>query len=238
MIKILLIEDSLDFQVVVGSALKNRCQLTFASSVRAAREELRKGQYDAVLLDVSLPDGSGFEFCAELKGSDEHKDLPILLLTGKKEAADRVMGWNIGADDYIEKPFHPFEFQARVDAQVRRRRARIVQNEVLIRGVFKLDLALHDARITSPAGDRFISLTPNEFKLFHLLIKNQDRVLSRGQLQGAAWGENTFVSERTVDRHISAIRTKLGPEACCIQTVAGFGYRFSIFKSACGQKLP
>jgi DNA-binding response OmpR family regulator len=230
--KILLVEDSPEFRAIVNAVLKHKYELVCVDTISGARSELAKQPFDLILLDVTLPDGDGFEFCAELQRQTDQALTPVVLLTGKVNPSDKVMGWNTGADDYIEKPFNPFEFEARIQARIRKNTARQAHDEIIVKGSLKLDIAFHEAKILSPDSERAISLTRNEFRLLHHFVRNQDRVLSRGQLQQAVWGGDTHVTERTVDKHISALRHKLDTEAHCIQTVSGLGYRFSTRKAA------
>ncbi len=225
--QILLVEDSKEFLMMVTDILKSRYQVSCAPSIAEARSELARHKFDLIVLDVTLPDGDGFEFCSEIQRHEEHRLIPIVFLTGRADPKDKVLGWNLGADDYIQKPINPFEFQARIDARMKKASSKTAQADFVVRGPLKLDLAFHEAKLLNGEVEKSISLTKNEFRLLHHLVRNQDRVLSRAQLQTAVWGNDTHITDRTIDKHISAIRQKLESEAESIETVTGIGYRFS-----------
>jgi DNA-binding response OmpR family regulator len=229
---VLLIEDSKEYELMVTEVLKSRCHVICSDTIAKARVELAKREFAIIILDITLPDGDGFEFCSELQRHNQHKDIPVVLLTGRNQPGDKVLGWNTGADDYLEKPFNPFEFQARIDARIRKYQSKLSQDEILTKGALHLNIAYHEAMIVDENGERRLSLTRYEFKLLYHLIRNQDRVLSRRQLQHAVWGPLTHVTDRTIDKHISQLRQKLGPEARKIQTVSGMGYKFTMDRLA------
>jgi two-component system phosphate regulon response regulator PhoB len=232
MYKVLLLEDSPEYHLIVKHSLGAKFEVTIAASLAEARVEISQSRFDVIIIDVTLPDGDGFQFCSELMKSEEHNKAALIMLTGKTGLNDRVLGWTVGADDYITKPFEPFEFQVRVESKIQKSRSRTEQADVFQRGQIKLNLGFHEASIVNSAGERKLSLTPNEFKLLHCLLKNQDRVLSRAQLLQSVWGTSTFVSDRTVDKHISALRQKMEDQGHCLITVPGFGYKFSLQTAA------
>lgn len=176
------------------------------------------GRFDLVVLDVMLPGISGFEVCRVLR---QHSDVPILLLTARSHETDRVVGLDLGADDYITKPFSMRELLARVRAALRRRG--LQQVAPVVAG----DLVLDPARREVRCGQRTLSLTPKEYQLLELLLRHAGRVLSRGQLLEHGWGYDYTGDERTVDVHISWLRRKLreAGSSVRIQAVRGVGYR-------------
>jgi DNA-binding response OmpR family regulator len=225
--KVLLIEDSLDSQVLVRRTLASRCRIDCAASGNEARSLLKNGNYDLILLDVSLPDVDGFSLIGEIRESREHAETPVVFLTGKSELTDKVLGFSLGADDYVVKPFEPLELRARIDAKLNLLQARRLGRESLRRGPFRIDLPSQRAYLNDGSAERELGLTPLEFKLLIYLARNEERVISREQLLESVWGGATHVLDRVIDRHVSTLRQKLGSGARCIETVPGSGYRFA-----------
>ena len=179
---------------------------------------------DLILLDWMLPGMSGIEFARKLKADELTKTIPIIMLTARGEETDKVRGLEVGADDYVTKPFSPRELNARIKAVLRRRSPQMTEDPIEVGGL-RLDPATH--RVTG--NDQSIDLGPTEFKLLHYLMSNAERVHSRSQLLDRVWGDKVFVEDRTVDVHIRRLRIALeasGHENL-IQTVRGAGYRFS-----------
>jgi phosphate regulon transcriptional regulator PhoB len=187
-------------------------------------EYLRQRPADLILLDVLLPDTDGFEICRRLRADDRLKNVPIIFLTAKGEEIDRVLGLEIGADDYVVKPFSPRELIARVKAVLRRQSRPDEKREVIEAGDVRLDSRTHEVKV----GERRVSLSALEFKLLHFLASNPRRIFSRDRLLDEVWGRDRFVTPRTVDVHIRRLRQKIEAQAnTYIQTVRGVGYRFS-----------
>jgi len=180
---------------------------------------------DLVLLDWMLPGISGVELARRLKQDELYKDLPIILLTARGEEEDKVKGLEIGADDYMTKPFSPKELIARIKA-VLRRSGKTVEDEVLSINDILLDVGKHRITITG----KNVEVSPTEFKMMHFFMTHQDKVYSRTQLLDHIWGRSTYIEERTVDVHIRRLRKILKEydRDELIQTVRGFGYRFSV----------
>jgi two-component system phosphate regulon response regulator PhoB len=175
-------------------------------------------QPDLVILDWMLPGISGISLCQRLRGRAETRGLPIIMLTARSEEADRIRGFDSGADDYVVKPFSPSELVARVRAVLRRSRPALTE-EVLSCQDITMDLATH--RVTR--GGRPIHLGPTEFRLLRLFMEKPERVFSREQLLDKVWGRDIHVELRTVDVHIRRLRKALGDEDV-IRTVRGAGY--------------
>ncbi len=177
-----------------------------------------------VLLDWMLPDVSGLELAREWRRTDATAELPIIMVTARTESDDRVRGLDLGADDYITKPFSSAELVARVRA-VLRRTLPGGENAILESESLALDAACQ--RVA--AGEQAVNLGPTEFRLLQFFMGHPERVYTRAQLLDQVWGQNVFVEERTVDVHIRRLRQALSPVACdqVIQTVRGSGYRFS-----------
>ncbi len=179
---------------------------------------------DLVLLDWMLPGISGVELAKRLKKDDLYKELPIILLTARGEEEDKIRGLEIGADDYVTKPFSPKELIARIKA-VLRRSGKNFQEELLSVAGIKLDVDKH--RIT--VAGKVLDMSPTEFKLMHFFMTHQDKVYNRTQLLDQVWGRSVYIEERTVDVHIRRLRKilKIHGKDELVQTVRGFGYRFS-----------
>ncbi|MGE4131915.1 MAG: response regulator transcription factor [Bdellovibrionales bacterium] len=227
--KVLLVEDSLVTQEVVKTALYDICELTIASDCAAALLLSEQSRYDLVLLDVNLPDGSGFEFYSKLKDMKTFSSTPILFLTARAETEDKVAGFALGADDYIVKPFDIVEFKARISAKLKNLvQLRTSQDEQTY-GPFEVKLSIQ--RISRRDGEGLeirLELTANQFKVLHYLLKNQDRVVTRKELLDEVWGEGVHVTNRTIDTHVYSIRQQLGEMASCLQSVHGKGYQFTL----------
>ena len=174
-----------------------------------------------------LPDGNGFEFCAELRASGQAGDAQLIFISAKDGVQDRVVGWSLGADDYICKPFSPIEVQARIRNRLERAQSRKSSEEILRWEALTINIPFHEASLMVNGKVERLDLTPIEFKILYCLIKNRDRISSRDNLIRLAWGATMHISERTVDKHISSLRKKIGIEKDLIKTVAGVGYRLT-----------
>jgi two-component system phosphate regulon response regulator PhoB len=178
-------------------------------------------------LDVLLPDGQGYDLCREIQGDlGEEGGVPVIFLTGKTTVADKFLGFSVGADDYVTKPFDPAELMVRVDHMILRYEKRKQQSEVIVRGPLKINLGSYAAFLKNETGESRVDLTPVEFKLLLKLAQNPNRVMSREQLIDGVWGNGVFIEDRSVDKHISAIRKKLHPTVDSIKTISGVGYEF------------
>ena len=189
-------------------------------------EHLRRHPVDLVLLDIMLPDLDGLEICKRLRAEDRMKSLPIIFLTAKGEEIDRVLGLEIGADDYVVKPFSPRELVARVKAVLRRQTRPVERHEVVEAQDLRLDARTQEVTV----GGKPTELSTLEFKLLHFLASHPRRIFSREQLLDEVWGRDHFVTPRTVDVHIRRVREKIEIQPDrprYIQTVRGAGYRFA-----------
>lgn len=173
-----------------------------------------------ILLDLNLPHMSGFEMCRRLRSESSTSRIPILILTARTDEADKVLGLNLGADDYITKPFGMRELVARVNAILRRAEGREVSSPVFDNGVLRIDPATFSVRYKNQE----VRLTRKEFALLSELARNQGRVLTREVLLDRVWTLNYYGDSRTLDVHIRRLRQKLGDQAL-IETVTGVGYR-------------
>jgi len=223
--RILLIEDEPDIAEVLQYNLeKEGFAVETARRGDSGLEAIRRDAPDLVVLDLMLPGMDGLELTRLLKRDGGTSRVPIVMLTARGEEVDRIVGLELGADDYISKPFSPREVVLRVKAVLRRHLPEPDNDdepELLEVGGIQLDVAGHQLRIR---GEE-IPLTATEFRLLRLLIERAGRVQTRGQLLTDVWGYAEDIDSRTVDTHIRRLRRKLGPEADRIETVIGVGYR-------------
>lgn len=224
--KVLLVEDSAPMRMIVEATLGPICELESVESLSQAREALAKNEYALLLLDVGLPDGDGFEFCRSVRSDSRFAALPIIFLTGESDVERRVLGFEMGADDYVTKPFEPKEFRARVRARINRTQAE-AKGTALSFGNFSVDLTRQKAFLKIEGSLRELSLTPIEFKLLVQFLRHQGQVFSREELLTVVWGNAVHVSGHTVDTHISSLRKKVGNYSYCFKAVVKKGYCFT-----------
>ena len=189
----------------------------------AASDRAREGGFDLILLDVMLPGKDGFEVCRELRRTGMR--VPILMLTAKTQEAEKVMGLELGADDYVTKPFGTRELRARIKALLRRAGPQESKAECYRFGDVEVDFHRGELR----RGGVPVELTPIEFKLLTLFVRAPGRLMSRDRLIEGAWGPDTFASDRIVDNHIANLRRKIEPDPAdprYLRNVRGMGYRF------------
>lgn len=187
--------------------------------------------YNLIILDLMLPKLDGWEICRRLRKNQATRSTPIIMLTAKSEEEDKILGLEVGADDYITKPFRPREFLARVNALLRRSVDYNQPEEILQFG--KLTIYPHSYKVT--VGGSQVMLTPKEFELLIILARNEGRILKRDQLLEQVWEYDYPGSTRTVDEHVKRIRHKISlvdPESTFIQTVWGVGYKFEVRENA------
>jgi two-component system phosphate regulon response regulator PhoB len=177
---------------------------------------------DAIVLDLMLPDVSGTEVCRRLRESDRTRDIPIIMCTAKGSEIDRVVGFEVGADDYVVKPYSVRELLLRVRALLRRAQKSDVEPEVIRFGRLRVDREAHRAWV----DDKEISLTALEFRLLHAFLSRRGRVQTRDALLSDVWGIEADVTTRTVDTHVKRLREKLGEAGNYVETLRGVGYRF------------
>lgn len=176
---------------------------------------------DLVLLDLMLPDADGFEICKHLRKKDEFSTVPIIMLTAKGEETDKVLGLELGADDYVTKPFSPKELVARVKAVLRRHDMEEFQQKIKIGNLLTLFPEKHEAYVEG----KKIELTSTEFKILKILAQKKGWVFTRDQILDFLWGQEKAVLDRTVDVHIKHLREKLGSAAGLIKNIRGVGYK-------------
>jgi two-component system phosphate regulon response regulator PhoB len=222
--KILVIDDEPDLLELVRFNLSQagfdvECAETGRDGLAAARAQ----RPDLLVLDLMLPDLAGTEVCRQVRLDAELRDLPILMLTAKGEEVDRVVGFELGADDYMTKPFSPRELTLRVQAILRRTSSEPEAKRVVSHGPLELDAERHRCLV----GGQRIELTAKEFELLSTLMARPGHVMSRQRLLDTVWGSEITVTERTIDTHLKRLREKLGEGGQLIETVRGVGYRFA-----------
>jgi two-component system, OmpR family, phosphate regulon response regulator PhoB len=225
MATIVIVEDEPDLQAVLDYNLRQAGHEVLVAARGSDGLALCRQRHPALLiLDLMLPDMPGTEVCKALRTDPEGRSLPILILTAKQEEIDRVLGFELGADDYMTKPFSMRELLLRVQAILRRTAAPEAPAGELVRfGRLRIDKAAHRVFV----GEIEVELTALEFKLLVMLHERRNRVQSRETLLEDVWGLDPSISSRTVDTHIKRLREKLGEAAQYIETVRGAGYRFA-----------
>jgi two-component system, OmpR family, phosphate regulon response regulator OmpR len=225
--RLLLIDDDARLSAMVSDYLHNAgFDITVAASLAAGREALAGEPFDALVLDLMLPDGDGLDLCRELRAQPRTRALPLLMLTARGEPMDRIVGLELGADDYLGKPFEPRELLARVKALLRRAAPQNVGDEVLRFGRLEIDLGARVARL----GGQPCDLTSHQFDLLVVLAQSPGRVLSRDQIMDMLKGHPLEAFDRSIDVHISRIRAVIEDDAKLprrVLTVRGAGYVFA-----------
>ena len=222
--KIYIVEDEPDIRETLKYNFSSEGFKVFtAPDGEEALSNIKKILPDVLILDLMLPGVSGLDVCKSIRADDDIRDMSIIMLTAKGEEIDRVIGFELGADDYVTKPFSVRELILRVKVLLKKQRESLVENKLVTFGPIRIDLDAHELKI----NDKEIVLTALEFKLLQHLVKRKGRVQTREQLLGDVWGYSAEVTTRTVDTHIKRLREKLGNTSDYIQTIRGVGYRFS-----------
>ena len=221
---VLLVEDESDVVDLLRYHFKKAgFKVEIETSGDAGLAAVRSRRPDAVVLDLMLPGMTGLEVCRALKIDSETASIPVLMLTARSEVKDRVKGLEIGADDYVTKPFSPKEVVLRVQGLLRRIRS--AAEEV---SIVEVDgIVIDKSTLRASIGNERLELTTIEFKLLLTLIHNRGKTLSRETLLSDVWGYSTGADTRTVDTHMRRLREKLGDHATKVETVRGQGYRFN-----------
>jgi two-component system phosphate regulon response regulator PhoB len=222
--RILVVDDEPDLLELVRVNLAQAGYVVeTAASGSDALAALRRSPPDVMVLDLMLPDLSGTELCARVRADQRLAGLPIIMLTAKSEEIDRVVGLEVGADDYVTKPFSPRELALRVRAVLRRRTPAGDEARALEHGLLRVDPDSHRATVEGQE----ITLTAKEFQLLVALMSRPGRVMTRERLLDEVWGSDITVTSRTIDTHLKRLREKLGSAGDPIETVRGVGYRFA-----------
>jgi two-component system, OmpR family, alkaline phosphatase synthesis response regulator PhoP len=221
--RILLIEDEEDIAALIklqaeASGYKMHVEVDGINGYRAIERE----KPDLVILDIMLPGQNGFDVCRKIKSNPELRTIPVIILTAKGEELDMVLGLELGADDYVAKPFSPKVLFSRIKAVLRRSKEPEKAPKVIMFGEFILEIDRYLLR----KGDKIITITLSEFGILRRLLTNRGKVLTRNQLLDDIHNDDAFIVDRNIDVHIASLRKKLGPNFDWIETVRGVGYRF------------
>ena len=223
--KIYIIEDEPDIrETLVYNFQKENFEVNSSGKGIKGLEDIKIIKPDVLILDLMLPDISGLEICRKIKADDQLKNISIIMLTAKGDEVDRIVGFELGADDYVTKPFSIRELILRVKVIQKKQSENIDSDKLLEIGQISMDLDAHSVSIDK----KQIILTALEFKLLKHLAQRKGRVQTRDQLLGDVWGYSSEVTTRTVDTHIKRLREKLGSACNYIQTIRGVGYRFNV----------
>lgn len=222
--KILVVDDERDIlELITYNLQKEGFHVEVSPDGEDALQKTRTDRFDLVLLDLMLPGMQGMEICRTLKSGDDTASIPIIMLTAKSEELDKVLGLEMGADDYITKPFSPRELIARIRAVLRRTREAPAQEKIITIG----DLAINTDTYQVMKRDRHIKLSATEFRLLLYLVQKKGRVFNRDMLLDAVWKDEAFVEPRTVDVHIRRLRSRIEDDPShpeYIKTRRGIGY--------------
>jgi two-component system phosphate regulon response regulator PhoB len=223
--KILIIEDEPDIRKTLEYNISREgYKVVCASSLSKGKEQINSSDFSLILLDLMLPDGSGLDLCREIKSDKDKSSTPIIILTAKDDEVDKVVGFELGADDYVTKPFSVRELILRIKAVLKRGAEKKETLEVQRQfGELIMDIDSHEVFVNNEQ----IILTALEFRLLRQLVDRRGRVQSRDQLLSDVWGYSSEVTTRTVDTHIKRLREKLGTMGKYVQTIRGVGYKFS-----------
>ncbi|MXW66049.1 MAG: response regulator transcription factor [Gemmatimonadales bacterium] len=222
--QILVVDDEPDIlSVLVYHLSREGYRVTTAVNGQGALTSAEAEQPDLIILDLMLPGMDGYEVLQRLRGAESTSSMPVILLTARREEDERVRGFEVGADDYITKPFSARELTLRVEALLRRSKAEPVSTSRRVTvGPVVLDREAH--RVFSEGVE--VDLTRLEYRLLEVMLERRGRVQTRRQLLQAVWDTNAAIETRTVDMHVARLRTKLGNAASLLETVRGIGYRF------------
>ena len=225
--RVLVVEDERDVAELIRYNLsKEGYDVIVAPTGADALKEARAARPDVVLLDIMVPQLNGWEVCRRLKHDADTRNIPVIMVTGRVEEGDKVLGFELGADDYVTKPFSPRELLARIRAVARRGHSPASEKKALVRvGDLEIDRYRFEVRVKG----RPVELTPKEFELLAILAGAPGRVFGREELLDAVWGRDGFVEPRTVDVHLARLRAKFTAARLpvpAVETVRGVGYRF------------
>ncbi len=222
--RVLLVEDSVECRILVQNALEGYAELVVAADLKGAEQLVSQQKFDLLIVDVDLPDGDGFGFCARLLAEKGAARPRLLFLSGKGALADKLTGFSVGADDYLVKPLDALELRARVQAHLRHAQDSAALAQTLCAGNLRLELGTHRVFVGEGPGAQELELTRAEFKLLTHLLRKEGQVFTREQLKNIGSGK-THVTDRTVDAHLCRLRKKLSSCTHTVEPVYGLGYR-------------
>ncbi|HDT14912.1 MAG TPA: response regulator transcription factor [Firmicutes bacterium] len=218
---IAIVDDEEDIRELVAVNLKKAgYKVKEFSNGKSLLKYMEKASPELVILDVMMPEMDGMEVCRVIKNNDINKNIPVILLTAKSDETDKVLGLELGADDYVTKPFSPRELSARVKAVLRRPGKNTEEEHIKFKDI-KIDIRRHRVSVK----DRYVELTATEFRILRIFIDKPGRVFAREQILDILWGNEKVVVDRTIDVHIKHLREKLGSAGKTIINVRGVGYK-------------
>jgi two-component system, OmpR family, response regulator len=225
MTKILVVDDSIDVHTLLRAVFEPEYFVVSVYRLQEAALILKKENFDLILLDVKLPDGDGFNFCANLKQNPTLKLVPVIFITGQYDISDKAIGFSLGAEDYIVKPFNPIEVKMRCDARIVKIKSKREKESQMRFGKLRIDTIAQKIFLSHDGGEELLNLTPTGFKFLLYLVSNPEQVFSRDQLITAVWGPGTHIVDRTVDSHVAALRKLLINSGLKIEAIHGVGYK-------------
>lgn len=224
--KILIVEDCKVTREALCELLRRDYDVENVGDAESALTKLAQMTFDLIIVDIGLPVMDGYKFCASLRAQDATANMPIIIFSGRGDIEDKLIGFSLGACDYVSKPVDLRELKARIQIQLKKTTAGWPEHQHFEVGPFQLS-PVHQS-VSVWANDQRLELQPSplEYRLLYFFLTHIDHVLSREQLLNQVWGNSRFVSDRSVDAIISKLRQKLGPHAELLQSVRGQGYRF------------
>lgn len=228
--KILIVEDDKEFQKLMTSILGPYHLIEFCESLKETKLKLHASKPDLMLLDLNLPDGDGLSYFAELQSNEETQSIPVMIITANTDAEKEVMGFSLGAEDFIVKPVDPVRLKARIQNKVKQIQSREPNDIYFFKGTIKLCLSTQQAYLIRENRELAIELTPIEFKLLFQFLRHEEKTFSCEQLIMTVRGKSEM-SDRTIDMHVSNLRKKIAETEFKIRPIHGVGYRISKFQS-------
>lgn len=225
--RILLVEDDDLFRQALSESLKLEYEVDSTRDAEAALVKLAQLKYDLILTDVRMPGMDGFKFCASLKANTNNSNVAVIFLSGHADVEDKLIGFSVGASDFMLKPCDSREIKARIKIQLQERAKAEFKTLNYEVGAFRVDVTRQKIFHAEAGEPHLLDLSSLEFKLLHFLLTHLDHVLTRSQLLDSVWGEGCHVNDRSVDAVISKLRRKLGSHGRLLQAIRGEGYRFA-----------
>lgn len=228
--KILIVEDELSHQMILKKSLGDRYEITAVKSLSDAMSLIDETEFDLFLLDVMLEDGNGYHLCTEIRKRSNLKHKPIIFLSARSGIESKVLGLNLGADDYIVKPCNPTELLARISNRLKKHQEITGRGQQFAQGTLLFDLERQEVKCLESSES--FELTPLEFRLLYYLARNTGQTFDRKSIIDNVWNEKTNVLERSVDTYVASLRRKMGGYGKAIRSVHGVGYTFQIKRAA------
>lgn len=232
--KILVIDDEIMLLSLLERSLSTDFEVKTASSGRDAARQCEEMKFDLIIMDVNMPEADGFQTLSSIRNLDHYRNIPVLFLSGRNELDSKLLAFELGARDYIQKPIHTKELKARI--RVHLEKAKQGEASVIIDGPH-LQFHVEENRVLLKESNAFIDLTKIECGILRILMENPEKVISREKILETVWGQQLNVLSRTVDAHIKKIRRKLNEAADVIESIHGVGYRYTPALRAGGGKL-